>query len=311
MTPLYVVAPVPGEERDQFSGAATSIHLGPLLLGTMRVDALAYDRSPAKIRADSLDHFIVGLEDSSPDLNAVPRILVQDLGQPLALPSIPLVGTCIILPRDVMTRMLPGADSLHGVRIAGGMAQLLAEHVRSLIRAAPALTVKDAPHFARATQQMVTACLAPSQDSLAEARPQLQATLAMQARRYIERNLMEPDLSSEQIRVALGLSRSSLYQLFESFNGVARYIQGRRLERIHAALGDPAEHRRIADIAYDYGFTNEAHFSRAFRRRFGYAPKEVRGAGLGRRMQGLAPSSGAGADTECLEFPGWVKQLRG
>jgi AraC-like DNA-binding protein len=306
---LYEVTPPSGAAREPFSAEATSIHLGPLIVGAMCVDALAYDRSAARIRSDSLDHFILGLDDPGPAPNAVPRVLIQDLGQPLTLPTAPLTGTCIILPRDVMAQVLPGADTLHGVRIVGTLAQLLAEHTRSLLRAAPTLTVKQAPQLARATQQLIAACLAPTQETLAAARPQLQATVMVRARRYIERNLMEPDLSSARIGAALGLSRSSLYELFAPFNGVARYIQGRRLERIHVALADPTEHRRIADIADDYGLTSEAHFSRIFRRRFGYAPREIRGTGLGRPAHGPARGAGSGTGPERLAFPGWVEQL--
>ncbi|MBJ6764569.1 helix-turn-helix domain-containing protein [Myxococcaceae bacterium JPH2] len=235
---------------------------------------------------------------------------MQELGHPLSLPAVPLMGTCIILPRDVMTRLLPDADSQHGRWIVGGMARLFSEHVRSLLCSVPELTIHDAPQFARATQQMVAACLATMHDSLAAARPQLHAALATQARRYIEKNLMAPDLSAQRLGAALGLSRSVLYQLFESAHGVARSIQGRRLERTHAVLCDPTEHRRIADIADEHGLPNEAHFSRAFRRRFGCSAKDVRGARVGRLLQGSARVPTPCAGSAHLGFAGWVKQLR-
>ncbi|MBN8941151.1 MAG: helix-turn-helix domain-containing protein [Rhizobiales bacterium] len=305
---LYEVEPPPPSGPAGFSGVATGIHLGPLVLGVMRVDALAYHRSPAKIRADGLDHFVLGLSDPGTAPSAAPTVLIQDLGQPLALPMAPLNGACIILPRDVMVRLVPGAEALHGVRVGGAMAQLLADHTWSLIRAAPALPAQQAPLFARATQQMIAACLGPARERVADARPRIEATLMVRARRHIDANLMVPGLSAAGIAAALGLSRSALYQLLAPFNGVARYIQGRRLERIHALLADPAEQRLIAEIAHDHGMTSEAHFSRAFRKRFGYAPREIRGIGLAVPVAGrpVAP----GTATERLAFPVWLEQLR-
>jgi len=35
-------------------------------------------------------------------------------------------------------------------------------------------------------------------------------------------------------------------------------------------------HRKIFEIAYEWGFGSEAHFSRAFRKTFGMTPRETR-----------------------------------
>jgi AraC-like DNA-binding protein len=42
-------------------------------------------------------------------------------------------------------------------------------------------------------------------------------------------------------------------------------------------LSDPrARHLSVSTIAYRTGFSHPAHFSRAFRRRFGVSPSEIR-----------------------------------
>ena len=57
------------------------------------------------------------------------------------------------------------------------------------------------------------------------------------------------------------------------------YVRDARLERARAALADPAQrHRRVLAIALESGFDDFSAFSRAFRRRFGMTPSEVRGA---------------------------------
>jgi len=308
MTSVYEIAPLEEEARRRFAGTATSAHFGPLIVGTMDVDALAYHRSPAKIRSDHMDHFIIRLDGAGAAGNASDEILVKDMGQPLALPSMRLQGACVIVPRDVMTGMLPRADALHGTRLGGVMGQLLADHMRALARAAPAATVAEAPHVVRAIRDMVTACLAPTHDRLVQARPQIAATLMMQARRYIDAHLTDPDLSPDRLCLTLGLSRSALYKLFEPHQGIARYIQGRRLLRIRDLLRDPAEHRRIGEIAFAFGFTSEAHFSRSFRRAFGLTPSEAR-EGVA-TAPGRAGQPGNGTASVAGQFPDWLRQLR-
>ncbi|MGJ7509533.1 helix-turn-helix domain-containing protein [Variovorax sp. GT1P44] len=73
------------------------------------------------------------------------------------------------------------------------------------------------------------------------------------------------------------MSRSTLYRLFEARGGVADYIKERRLKRIHAAIVAP-EHatRQLVGIAEEFGLVDASHFSRIFRRHFGYSPSEAR-----------------------------------
>ncbi|MEX2334160.1 MAG: AraC family transcriptional regulator, partial [Pseudohongiella sp.] len=44
----------------------------------------------------------------------------------------------------------------------------------------------------------------------------------------------------------------------------------------HELLSDKFSNRRICDIAYAWGFASEAHYSRAFRQRFGMTPSEAK-----------------------------------
>ncbi len=313
MTSVYEIAPPDGDARRHFTGMATSTHFGPLIVGTMDVDALAYHRTPARIRSDHIDHFIIRLDSAGAAGNASDEILVKDMGQPLELPTMRLQGACVIVPRDVMTDMLPRADAMHGTRLGGIMGQLLADHLRSLARAAPASTTADAPHVVRAIRGILTACLAPTHDALLQARPQIAATLMMQARRLIDANLNDPGLSADRLCLELGLSRSALYKLFEPHRGIARYIQGRRLLRIREILSDPADGRRIGEIAFAFGFTSEAHFSRTFRRAFGCTPSDIRDGWASAPADGRHRARGAeGHDTRAAagQFPDWLRQLR-
>ncbi|MGD9835588.1 MAG: helix-turn-helix domain-containing protein, partial [Piscinibacter sp.] len=77
---------------------------------------------------------------------------------------------------------------------------------------------------------------------------------------------------------ALNCSRRQLYNAFaEEPDGVAGYILRRRLEGCRRCFDDRAQaHRSITDIAFAFGFSNMAHFSRVFRAHLGLPPSDYR-----------------------------------
>ncbi|WAP71367.1 AraC family transcriptional regulator [Jiella pelagia] len=103
----------------------------------------------------------------------------------------------------------------------------------------------------------------------------------------------------------MGLSRSTLYRLFEPFGGVAAYILERRLEQAYRALGDSRDLRLIGTIAHGLGFAGESQFSRSFRQRFGRTPSEVR------RLARDGAGTGEGGEPVLSErpFAAWLQGL--
>lgn len=123
---------------------------------------------------------------------------------------------------------------------------------------------------------MLAACLAPSLANVEAARPGLELVLLRRAKRYIEGHLNSSALNIDAICNIVGVSRRTLFRLFEQEGGVLHYIQGRRLERIRAVLSDPNETRRISDIAAEFGFLRGDHFARAFKHQYGETAREIR-----------------------------------
>ncbi|USJ27367.1 helix-turn-helix domain-containing protein [Ensifer adhaerens] len=95
--------------------------------------------------------------------------------------------------------------------------------------------------------------------------------LLSHAKRYIEARLDASTLNIDAICNIVGVSRRTLYRLFETEGGVVHYIQSRRLERIRSILANPRDVRRISDIAADFGFLRGDHFARAFKQQYGKA----------------------------------------
>ena len=99
------------------------------------------------------------------------------------------------------------------------------------------------------------------------------------AQAYIETNLGDCDLTAEQVAHAQGISRRRLDQIMRSELGVpvTAQIWNRRLEQAAADLIDPLRRAlTVFQIAFGVGFEDAAHFSRAFKTRFGSSPRDWR-----------------------------------
>mgnify|MGYP001087044359 CR=1 FL=1 len=96
---------------------------------------------------------------------------------------------------------------------------------------------------------------------------------------YIEARLGE-ELEPEAIARACAVSVRSLYRLFEERElTLGLHIRQLRVARCAEALRAPSHrHESVTQIALKWGFKDSAHFSRAFKERYGVAPREWRAA---------------------------------
>jgi transcriptional regulator GlxA family with amidase domain len=99
-------------------------------------------------------------------------------------------------------------------------------------------------------------------------------------KQHVGEHLGDPALNVDGIAHALNCSRRQLYNAFsEEPDGVAGYVLRRRLEACRRALRDRGNQTRsITDIAFSFGFSNMAHFSRVFRTHLGAPPSGYRRA---------------------------------
>ena len=100
----------------------------------------------------------------------------------------------------------------------------------------------------------------------------------MNVRAAVESRLTDPALDPEAVAAAAGISvRYANVALAEEGTSIRRLIQERRLERCRRALEDPLQvHRKVSEIAYDWGFSDMTHFGRRFRAAYGLLPSEYR-----------------------------------
>ena len=102
--------------------------------------------------------------------------------------------------------------------------------------------------------------------------------LSERIRSFIKVHLRDPELSLERIASDLKCTKRYLHKAFESEGtSIGEYIWQLRLERCREELLNPDyQHKLITDIAFSWGFSSLAHFSTAFRQRFGATPRSCR-----------------------------------
>ena len=94
---------------------------------------------------------------------------------------------------------------------------------------------------------------------------------------FIRRNLGNSELDPDTIARACGISTRYLHELFRDTNQtLGSWVRDQRLNACREALRDPANRQTVAEIAYRWGFGDQAQFSRAFKAHFGTPPKDYR-----------------------------------
>lgn len=108
--------------------------------------------------------------------------------------------------------------------------------------------------------------------------PKYKAVALLQVKDFVENHLHEQSLDVATVARAAHLSARYINKLFEDEGtSLGRYLWGRRLDRCAALLKDPRQRdKAISTLAYQSGFNDSSHFSRAFKARFGKSPRDFR-----------------------------------
>jgi AraC-like DNA-binding protein len=182
----------------------------------------------------------------------VPIWLMQDRLRLSALPALP--------------RISPGS----------GMGATLFRLLTSLFREAEVFTADEAASALDAYFEVLASCLGDASPSRPVAlRPN---RLGERIEGFIQDNLADPELGPAAIAEAVGISVRHLHRLFSARGRrVSDWIREQRLERCSADFVDRRfSAKSITEIAFSWGFSDSAHFSRCFKLRFGVSPREFR-----------------------------------
>ncbi len=131
--------------------------------------------------------------------------------------------------------------------------------------------------FGRCLLDLLCLTLEDDERALGSAKSSVQIGHLARIEDYIRRNLANHKMNVDEIAAANSISTRYLQMLFKASNmTVGHWIRTLRLEAAFADLRNPRRGETIAEIAYRWGFGDQAQFSRHFRTHFGSSPREIR-----------------------------------
>ncbi|MDW6024233.1 helix-turn-helix domain-containing protein [Mesorhizobium sp. BAC0120] len=270
-----------------FEASNKTWNLGGLVVSRVSAPPVFVTRTRANIARAPVDHWVLScckngvtmIETRGAVLKASPGVpYLWSLGEASWSERTQVERIQILLPRDLFQDIGRQLDALRGSVLDTPMGIVLGEYMIALERWLSNTTPEVRPRMGVAVRNMIAACLAPSADQMEGAGEEMSSFLAERVRQAVRTHLRSPSLRPDVLCKMVGLSRSTLYRLFEHSGGVVHYIQRQRLLNAYDILSDPLSRRSILSISEELCFADASSFTRAFRHEFGRSPSEVRSA---------------------------------
>jgi AraC-like DNA-binding protein len=213
-------------------------------------------------------------------------VLLGDMSRPWQADMAPfqrLAG--LVVEREMLLALVPTAEELACRRIPASPAlvSLLGGVLDLAAQLGPDLDTPAREAVSRHLVDLLALVLGAKGDTAELARGRgLAAARLMVIKRFVVAQLSEPTLSVREAATRHGVSPRYVQLLFEQTGTTfTSFLMEQRLLAVHDRLTNhPGRRASIARIASDCGFRDLSTFNRAFRRRFGATPSDIRAEAL-------------------------------
>lgn len=252
-------------------------------------DQITLDRSIARISQDSarsmVFHIFLDGHAGSNVSHAAKRsgasmdvgILAVDLDQPIRMSRGASQHINLFVPPSRLQHAFADPGLLHGRTLSPQLpaVRLIAAHAATLAHSIRTMPPDEAHRQLDALVTLILAAYGLETGLAGSRRALARAAMFDRVRHFVRFNLDNGDLTPEYVIEQLGLSRPTVYRLFQHEGGLGNYIQYLRLRTAaDDLLRFPSV--QIKDVAYSLGFGSASAFTRAFRRTFDIAPQDIR-----------------------------------
>lgn len=278
---------------EAFDGRIRQDRLGTLELSRVTSCAQVVRHGPSQIARASEDWCLVSLQtrgrgvvsqDGRDAVLEAGDFALYDSTRPYTLRfDGPFEQIVLMLPGPLLRSQLRASERLTATTVCGrrGAGQLAIRMIETLAHDVGTLEPESAAAVSDSVASILVAGLRTLPGARSGAAPTPLSLHRERIRAHVRARLRDPELSVPGIAQALRISPSTVHRAFQGEPAsIAQWILTQRLDAVRRDLGDPALARRpVSAIAFDWGFNDAAHFSRAFRERFGCAPRECRERG--------------------------------
>jgi AraC-like DNA-binding protein len=300
--------------RRSIDGDIRADELASLRLSKVTATPQLVRRTAAKIARASEDYFLVSIQtrgagvisqDDREARLAPGDFALYDSTRPYELRfDKPFQQYVLQLPGPVLRTALHDTTTLTASTVSGqrGAGHLMIGMIRTLAADIDTL----APASAHAVAESVTQILIAGLSALPAARrasvSQLTAYHRAQIKACVRARLRDPALGVASLAAELRVSPSTLHRAWSGEAcSLSEWIWVQRLEAARQDLCDPNQSARsVSEIAFSWGFNDAAHFSRAFRGRFGSSARELRAGANEDRKVARRGAAGEGAGRPLL-----------
>lgn len=269
-----------------FHGLVERRQAGPASLSRLRTGPASYERDARQIRQCYSDDYLITVPAVAPvafrqlgrEVSCAPgSFLIERGDEPYRFAyDVPNDLLVMKLPRPALAARLRQPDRFCATVLDGTseMGGLFAETVRRThaMRTGSA----DADVLGRHLVELLALALDRSADTEGSAATPIRAAHLKRARDMIRGNLQDPGLGPASVAEACGISRRYLHEIFaDAGTTVSRFITETRLAAARDFLALPGD-LPLAQIAYRFGFGDQAQFARQFRAAYGQTPSGFR-----------------------------------
>lgn len=285
----FVPLRVTSRHPDQFFGDIVTAQFGELNATRLRASGHAVERTPELIGAATRNYVKVSTlldghgwiaQDGRNARLAPGDIVLYDTARPYTLSFDDRFASVVLMFPQEMLR-IPGGQlaELTAVRLApdGGLGAMAAAFFARLVAQPVRVTGGGALWVAQSAVDLITALVTQELGANAS-RADPRRDRLRRVMSFIDTRLGDPGLDPQGIAAAHFISTRHLHGLFHDEGlTVSGWIRARRLQRCRRDLADPGlRGLNVSEIALRWGFANPAHFSRAFKERFGVSPSAFR-----------------------------------
>lgn len=270
-----------------FAGALERRQMGQVSLSRMKTEPLQYERRPDHLAGVREEEYLITVPRLSPvefrqlgrEVRCDPGGFILERGDEPYRFSYDTANELSVL--KVSKRALaekirdPDRFCAKVVDARSGVAELFTL-MMSQLQALPPADGHAAQVLGRQIVEVLALALDERMDKDDGVRSAVRQGHLRRAEQVVRQNLSNANLSPEMIAEVCGISKRYLHELFSETNKtVSQFI---REERLIAARDTIAAARGLAmaEIAYRFGFSDQAQFSRLFKAMFGLTPSEWR-----------------------------------
>jgi len=184
------------------------------------------------------------------------------------------------IPRALGKNYLPGIEWLTAQRIKGdqGYGRVVSNHLAEIYASSPDQAGIQDETVLRSFLHLLSAVYNAQDNQGSSFTSTVKMGQLARIKNFIQDHLTNSDLNPQMIADAHGISARYLNMLFkEEDSSPGRWIWSTRLDKCRDIMQNP-QHigLSLSEIAYANGFNDMAHFSRAFKKRFGQSPRAYR-----------------------------------